>query len=149
MRVDDLDRVRCRASFTKAIYDDLRWLEFDWYKNPSFQSKRWSHYAQAIVRLRDMDLLYPCYLTRRELAEIIQAPHGTPDRAANMAPVNTDQMISTKEQKQRVNDGQKAAWRLRMKAAIDIGTSKTQLTWRECALSAGAGGSHRYARYFW
>jgi hypothetical protein len=30
-----------------------------------------------------MNLLYPCYLTRRELANMIQAPHGNQYRYNN------------------------------------------------------------------
>ena len=62
LRIDDLDHTRCRTNFTNAIYDDLRWAGLDWHGTPSFQSDRDTHYAEAINRLRDMNLLYPCYL---------------------------------------------------------------------------------------
>ena len=143
LRIDDLDSTRCRSNFTNAIYDDLRWAGLDWHGTPSFQSDRNTHYTKAISRLRDMNLLYPCYLTRRELANMIQAPHGTPDIDNPIVPINTDTIISDSEQKQRAADGQQAAWRLRMDAAIKHASAttgnRTPLSWRECANSAGAG----------
>ncbi|MBT6416458.1 tRNA glutamyl-Q(34) synthetase GluQRS [Candidatus Puniceispirillum sp.] len=139
LRIDDLDRTRCRPDFIDAIYDDLRWVGLDWHGTPSFQSDRQTYYAKAITRLHNMDLLYPCYLTRRELAEMTQAPHGTPYNDSPIMPINTDQMISDSEQKRRAAEGQQAAWRLRMDAAIKATDSHTPFSWRECAYSAGAG----------
>ena len=143
LRIDDLDHTRCRPNFTNAIYDDLRWAGLDWHGTPSFQSDRDTHYAEAINRLRDMNLLYPCYLTRRELADMTQAPHGMPDNNSPIVPINTDKFISDSEQKQRAADGRQVAWRLRMDAAIKHVSaspdSHKPLSWRECAGSAGAG----------
>ena len=143
LRIDDLDSTRSRPDFVDAIYDDLRWAGLTWHGTPSFQSDRNTYYAEAITRLRDMDLLYPCYLTRRELASMTQAPHGAPDSEAPTVPVDTDQMLSDSERQRRADDGQQAAWRLRMDAAIKYANSHTDtgtsLNWREYAQSAGAG----------
>ena len=143
LRIDDLDTTRCRPCFTDAIYDDLQWAGLDWHGTVSFQSDRHTHYAKAISQLRDMDLLYPCYLTRRELASMMQAPHGAPDITSPIVPINTDKMISDSEQKRRAADGQQAVWRLRMDAAIKYANAHTDthkpLSWREYALSADAG----------
>ncbi|WP_438996098.1 tRNA glutamyl-Q(34) synthetase GluQRS [Candidatus Puniceispirillum sp.] len=147
LRIDDLDTTRCRPCFTDAIYNDLRWAGLNWHGTVSFQSERHTHYAKAISQLRDMDLLYPCYLTRRELASMTQAPHGTPhgapDIASPIVPINTDRLIPDSEQKRRAADGQQAAWRLRMDAAIKHANAHiqthSQLNWREYALSADAG----------
>lgn len=143
LRIDDLDRTRCRPNFTDAIYDDLHWAGLNWHGTPSFQSDRDTHYAQAVTTLRDMNLLYPCYLTRRELADITQAPHGDINFNSPTAPINTDKMISDSEQKRRAKDGQQVAWRLRMDAAIKYVNEHPDhhapLSWRECANTAGAG----------
>jgi glutamyl-Q tRNA(Asp) synthetase len=44
------------------------------------QSQRFPAYTVALQKLRDLDLLYPCFCTRREIQEEIarigQAPHG-------------------------------------------------------------------------
>jgi glutamyl-Q tRNA(Asp) synthetase len=143
LRIDDLDSTRSRPDFVDAIYDDLRWAGLGWDGTPSFQSDRNTYYAEAITRLRDMDLLYPCYLTRRELTSMTQAPHGAPDSEAPTIPVDTDQMLSDSERQRRADDGQQAAWRLRMDAAIKYANShtdtSTSLKWLEHAQSAGAG----------
>ncbi|ADE39396.1 tRNA glutamyl-Q(34) synthetase GluQRS [Candidatus Puniceispirillum marinum] len=143
LRIDDLDTTRCRPDFVDAIYDDLRWAGLGWRGTVSFQSDRHTHYAKAISQLRDMNLLYPCYLTRRELASMTQAPHGTADITNPIMPINTDRLITDSEQKRRATDGQQAAWRLRMDAAIKYANAHTgihsPLIWREYALSADAG----------
>jgi glutamyl-tRNA synthetase len=63
---------------------DLRWLGLDWDEGPDVgglfgpyvQSMRQALYDKAIARLRDKELIYPCYCTRAELAQIASAPQG-------------------------------------------------------------------------
>ena len=78
-------------------------------------------------------LVYPCYLSRRELNELLSAPHTPPasqiDRATPAVTppsviANTDRLLSQKEQARRHATGQGAAWRLRMDAAIDMAMNK-------------------------
>ena len=90
-------------------------------------------YQAALKTLQDKELVYPCYLSRRELNELLSAPHAPPasqiDRATPAAApasviANTDQLLSQKEQARRHAAGQGAAWRLRMDAAIDMAFGK-------------------------
>ena len=50
------------------IYEDLAFLGLEWSGEPTRQSDRLPAYDRALQTLRDMDLVYPCYLTRAELA---------------------------------------------------------------------------------
>lgn len=85
LRVEDLDLPRVRPGATAAILDDLRWLGLDWDEGldaggafgPYVQSARQDLYAAALARLRDRDLIYPCYCTRAELSHIASAPHAS------------------------------------------------------------------------
>ena len=150
LRIDDIDHTRCRDIFTAQIFNDLDWLGLNWYgsaidaqsgRNAPRQSQRMPAYQAALKTLQDKGLVYPCYLSRRELNELLSAPHAPPtlqiDRnipAATPALViaNTDQLLSKKEQARRHAAGQGAAWRLRMDAAIDMamrGNDGETLSW--------------------
>jgi glutamyl-tRNA synthetase len=84
MRVEDLDPGRSRAEFREAQLADLRWLGLDWDEGPDvggrctpyLQSLRSPLYRSALDSLAEQGLLYPCYCTRREIAEASSAPHA-------------------------------------------------------------------------
>ena len=80
LRIEDIDRARCRAEFEQGIIEDLLWLGLDWDGEPVRQSERMALYDQALDRLDRLGVLYPCFCTRRriraEIAHAGQAPHG-------------------------------------------------------------------------
>jgi glutamyl-Q tRNA(Asp) synthetase len=80
LRIEDIDRGRCRAEHVQAILDDLRWLGIAWDGPVVFQSVRMALYAEALDRLKRMGVVYPCFCTRadiaREIAASQSAPHG-------------------------------------------------------------------------
>jgi len=76
LRIEDLDPGRCRPEFIGWIEEDLRWLGLDWDREPLVQSERTPLYAAALERLRDQDLVYPCFCTRADIAASLSAPHG-------------------------------------------------------------------------
>ncbi len=142
LRIDDIDHTRCRDIYTAQIFNDLDWLGLNWYgsasdaksgSNAPRQSQRMPAYQAALKTLQDKGLVYPCYLSRRELNALLSAPHAPPasqiDRATPAAApasviTNTDQLLSKKEQARRHAAGQGTAWRLRMDAAIDMALSR-------------------------
>ncbi len=77
MRIDDLDRARCRPEFTAAALEDLAWLGLQWEKPVITQSERLPLYRAALARLHTSGRIYPCYRSRRDLAEALSAPHET------------------------------------------------------------------------
>ena len=115
LRIDDLDHTRCRPAHTKQIKDDLSWLGLRWAETPLVQSKRLQRYAEALEKLKADKLLYPCYLTRREVNSLLSAPHDSSEQAP--AP-STRGLLSQAEQHQREINGHMAAWRLDCKAAL-------------------------------
>ena len=78
MRVEDLDRSRVRPGIEEAQLADLRSIGLDWDGPIVRQSERMGLYEEAVARLDDEDLLYPCYCTRREIRAAVSAPHGIP-----------------------------------------------------------------------
>jgi glutamyl-Q tRNA(Asp) synthetase len=76
LRIEDIDPTRCREEFVGGIMEDLGWLGLNWDGEVIRQSERLPLYAEALNRLREMGLLYPCFCTRRDIAASASAPHG-------------------------------------------------------------------------
>lgn len=80
LRHEDIDPGRCRPEFITAIEEDLGWLGLSWPQPVRRQSQHMADYAQALAKLEDMGLLYPCFCTRTDIAREIEqsghAPHG-------------------------------------------------------------------------
>jgi glutamyl-Q tRNA(Asp) synthetase len=80
LRIEDIDRARSRPEFVDAIKDDLAWLGVVWEEPARIQSQNFHLYEDALQKLDDRDFLYPCFCTRKEIADEIArsvaAPHG-------------------------------------------------------------------------
>jgi len=76
LRIEDLDRGRCRPEFVAGIIEDLDWLGLPVDGAPLVQSERTQCYAAALERLKAEKLVYPCFCTRADIAQSLTAPHG-------------------------------------------------------------------------
>ena len=76
LRIEDLDRTRCREEFVGGIDEDLRWLGLDWDEPVLIQSQRTAEYQSALSELRARGLAYACFCTRADIAQSLTAPHG-------------------------------------------------------------------------
>jgi len=72
VRIEDIDVGRARPHFVDGIYQDLEWLGIGWPQPVMVQSTRFAHYEAALTRLREMELVYPCWATRREILAAIE-----------------------------------------------------------------------------
>jgi glutamyl-tRNA synthetase len=104
MRIDDLDRGRSRSHFEREQLADLAAIGIDWDGEVVRQSERGALYDAAIERLD----VYPCYCTRREIAEASSAPHGPVG-----AYPGTCRELSASERALREASGRPPALRLR------------------------------------
>ena len=80
LRIEDLDPRAASRERAELLMDDLRWLGLNWDEGPFWQSERGSAYDDAIERLAQAGLTYPCFCSRAEL-HAASAPHasdGTP-----------------------------------------------------------------------
>ena len=83
LRVEDLDPPRVVRGSAARILEDLRWLGIDWDEGPDVsgpfgpyaQSERGDLYEEAIARLAERGLVYPCDCSRAEIARVASAPH--------------------------------------------------------------------------
>jgi glutamyl-Q tRNA(Asp) synthetase len=112
LRIEDIDRTRCRSEFEAALIEDLAWLGLVWETPVRRQSEHMDDYAAALARLDAVHLLYPCFCTRRaiaaEIAAAAAAPHG-PD-----GPIypGTCRALTEAERHERVAAGTPYALRL-------------------------------------
>jgi glutamyl-tRNA synthetase len=79
LRIEDLDRARCRPEFVDAMLRDLEYLGLEWDAPPWFQSQRQIVYDEAIALLSVRGQLYGCHCSRAEIARVASAPHGASD----------------------------------------------------------------------
>ena len=111
LRIEDIDRTRCRPQFEAAIYKDLAWLGLSWETPVLRQSDHLADYEAAVADLAARGLAYRCFRTRKEIAEeMSRAPHGAMD-AWRGAPLPAD------EEQARLAAGEPFAWRLSLAAA--------------------------------
>jgi glutamyl-Q tRNA(Asp) synthetase len=80
LRIEDIDGARSRLEFEHAIKSDLAWLGLTWEEPVRRQSEHFADYKSSLDKLADRGLLYPCFCTRKEIAEeigrAVSAPHG-------------------------------------------------------------------------
>jgi glutamyl-Q tRNA(Asp) synthetase len=81
LRIEDIDRTRCRAAHADAIMEDLAWLGLDWDGEVRVQSAHFAAYGAALAGLAARGLLYPCFCTRADIAREIEAAGGAPHGA--------------------------------------------------------------------
>lgn len=79
LRIEDIDQSRSRPEWEAQIYDDLHWLGIDWPEPVMRQSDRLPRYGQALARLSQMGLTYPCRCRRGDIEAAAGAPQeGVP-----------------------------------------------------------------------
>jgi glutamyl-Q tRNA(Asp) synthetase len=115
LRIEDIDINRCKPEFTQAIFEDLAWLGLDWPEPVMIQSERFEVYADAANRLRQRDLIYPCFCTRADIAA--KAEDSDPD-GAPIYP-GTCKHLSNAERIERLERGDPVQFRLHTDRAID------------------------------
>jgi glutamyl-Q tRNA(Asp) synthetase len=80
LRIEDIDPGRSREEHVAAILADLAWLGLAWDGPVGRQSQRLPRYAAMLAKLRQEDLVYPCFCTRAQVAAEVAAsaaaPHG-------------------------------------------------------------------------
>lgn len=128
LRIEDIDPVRCKPEFTAAIIEDMHWLGLIWEEPVRMQSQHIADYTAALDRLRVMGVVYPCFCTRREIAEESAAAGHAPHGIDGVVYAGTCRHLSTQERAEKLEQHGAANWRLDIaKARTMVGT----LTWHD------------------
>lgn len=78
LRIEDIDRLRCRESFIAEAIEILDWLGVRFDGEIRRQGQHLDDYARAIAALQHQGLLYPCHCTRSGLSRDRVDPDGAP-----------------------------------------------------------------------
>lgn len=129
LRLEDIDKGRCRPEFEAGIYQDLAWLGLSWEEPVRRQSDRMADYKAALDALAGIGVIYPCFCTRADIrAEIARsptAPHG-PEGALYPG---TCRQLPDSEREARFAKGDGHALRLDTARALSI--AGAALSWRD------------------
>ncbi len=127
LRIEDIDVTRCKPEFEQGIYEDLSWLGLTWELPVRRQSEHLREYAEALHKLQEQKLVYPCFCTRKDIAEEIErsgvAPHGP---EGQLYP-GICRKRSANERHDKIAAGFPYAWRLDVAKAA----AGKSLTWRD------------------
>ena len=82
LRMEDLDPIRSKQVYAHQIIEDLAWLGLSYEEGPDCggdyapyaQDQRRHYYEKALEQLKEQELLYPCYCSRKDLMAV-RAPH--------------------------------------------------------------------------
>ncbi|MFD1199622.1 tRNA glutamyl-Q(34) synthetase GluQRS [Brucella gallinifaecis] len=134
LRMEDIDTARCTPQLEQGIYDDLHWLGLEWEQPVRRQSEHFGEYRNALTKLADKGLVYPAFLSRTQVREIISEAHAKgqkwpadPDGTPLYPQDERD--LSEKERMQSIASGIAYAWRLNMDKALSAAGDK--LFWKE------------------
>jgi glutamyl-Q tRNA(Asp) synthetase len=128
VRIEDIDRTRCRPEYETAIYEDLAWLGLDWERPVLRQSDRFDAYRAALAMLERRHLLYPCFCTRADITAEIDHSSAAPHGPEGPIYPGTCRHLSEDERKARIASG--AAYALRLDVAKAAGRM-LELTFEE------------------
>ena len=109
LRFEDLDRANSKSEHEARQINELAQLGITFGSNVIRQSERFHLYRDIVDGLRQQDLVYPCYCTRREILESTQAPHGPTIEGAY---AGTCRNLSARDRSEREQSGRPPAWRL-------------------------------------
>lgn len=130
IRIEDIDVARSKPHFEAAIIEDLEWLNLTWHGPVMRQSERMACYDEALAKLVDMGLCYPCSCTRKDIETALSAPQ----EGAEMGP---DGIVYPGTCRNRHMDtrGPGDAVRLNISRAVDL--IRQPLNYRELGENKG------------
>jgi glutamyl-Q tRNA(Asp) synthetase len=126
LRIEDIDMERSRPEFEAAICEDLAWLGVEWETPVRRQSEHMADYADTLRRLQALDLVYPCFDSRAQIAAAIAADGNTAPRDPDGVPVYPGlcRPIAPEIAASRIAAGEAYALRLNMAKAAAVAHAK-------------------------
>lgn len=127
LRIEDIDPARCTAAFERGIYEDLSWLGLRWEEPVRRQSAHMDDYGAALRILRDKDLLYPCFCSRKDIQDEINRSGYAPHGSEGLLYPGTCRHLPLAQQTANMAQGLPYAFRLDMQKALSL--VKSPLSW--------------------
>jgi glutamyl-Q tRNA(Asp) synthetase len=122
LRMEDIDKARCRPQYEAAICEDLTWLGVRWEEPVRRQSAHFKEYRAALARLDALRLVYPSFETRADIARLVaqRDKQGCWPRDPDGAPIypGTARLLPLAQRNACMQSGKPYALRLDMAAAM-------------------------------
>ena len=140
LRIEDIDAGRCRREFENAIFEDLVWLGLEWETPVRRQSEHLDLYREKLEALKARGVVYPCFCTRKEIAEEIARMGSAPQGPEGAPYPGTCRRLSADEREARIASGEPHTLRLWVEAAAAALDPHRPLTFTETG--RGSRGEH-------
>lgn len=112
LRHEDIDGPRVREEFYQSTETDLNWLGLPWEGLALRQTSRTAAYAAALASLRERNLVYPCFCTRKEIQDEWARMGAAPQGPDTQVYPGTCHNLTPHEQLAKLASGLPHAWRL-------------------------------------
>ena len=120
LRIEDTDPERSTEENKQIILRAMRWLGLDWDEGPEvggdhgpyLQTERFDTYADALERLKERGMVYPCFCTKEQLDEKRAAAEATEGGYSGYD--RTCRSLSAEEAQARIDAGEPHVWRLKV-----------------------------------
>ena len=116
-RMEDLDGPRIKPGAAEQGIEDLGWLGLEWDGELLLQSTRADAHEDALSRLREQGLVYPCVCTRKEIEMARSAPNEG-DALPAYPGTCRDRFGSAEEAE--AESGEQPAWRFRTEEGLSV-----------------------------
>lgn len=130
LRMEDTDTQRCKPRFEQQILDDLSWLGVRWAQPVRRQSDHIADYQAALERLKQLRVVYPAAMSRKEIGDFVTGQPSWP-RDPDGVPFypGKERELDQAGRQRLIASGKPVAWRLDIRKAFEqIGAP---LSWRE------------------
>lgn len=130
LRIEDLDTPRIKPGVIEQTIQTLRWLGMDWDDQAPLQSADLTPYRDAMRELASAGRVFPCSLSRTQIAQAAGAPHEDSGEArfdARLRPAelprvfddeNTNWRLAVPDEQIRFEDGFMGAQSLRPAGSV-------------------------------
>ncbi len=115
LRIEDTDPVRSRKEYEEQICDSLKWLGLQWDGPVVFQSQRLADYKTAVRKLLETGKAFRCFCSPEKLEKDRKQ---APKEGRDYRYPGTCKNLSLEEQKQRLNQGEPFAVRLKIPRGV-------------------------------
>ncbi|MBK1670981.1 tRNA glutamyl-Q(34) synthetase GluQRS [Rhodovibrio sodomensis] len=112
LRIEDIDTARCKPAFEQAIFDDLALLGLSWETPVMRQAGRMDAYAAALDRLAALEVVYPCFCSRKDIRAEAERLGGAPHGPLGTPYPGTCRDLPAAERQARIDAGTPHALRL-------------------------------------
>ena len=120
LRLEDIDKTRCRGEYAVAILEDLAWLGLSWDGPVRKQFEHLEDYRRALDRLEAMAVVYPCFCTRREIRDEIARAGGAPHALSGPPYPGTCRALDRRQRIEKQRSGVDYALRLDLDRALAL-----------------------------